>query len=83
MNRINVHRIAWTTLLLSASGLILAQEIPTPEQIMAENDKDKNGEITKAEAEAAGTPLLGFFDQLDVNKDGKLTLDEIKASFGG
>ncbi len=77
-----MKRLMVGVLMLAASGAALAQ-MPTPEQIMEENDLDKNGEITKAEAEKAATPLLGFFDMLDADKDGKITLAEVKAMMGG
>lgn len=42
-------------------------------------DKDGDGAISKAEADAAGmTRLSKNFDKLDTNKDGKLTRDEMK-----
>ena len=43
-------------------------------------DKDGDGAISKAEAEAAGMKRVSAnFDKLDTNKDGKLTRDEMKA----
>jgi hypothetical protein len=75
-------RIACAAVMFSIHGLAAAQGIPPPEQIMAENDEDKNGEITREEAESSGTPLAQFFDQFDSNKDGKITMAELKA-FGG
>jgi Ca2+-binding EF-hand superfamily protein len=70
------------TLSLLVSAGAFAQAPPPPEEIMKQNDKNKDGVITKAEAEAAGTPLAQFFDQLDTNKDGKLTMEELKAMAG-
>ena len=40
-------------------------------------DKDNDGFISKAEV--TGSRLEARFDQLDANKDGKLSLDELKA----
>lgn len=74
-------KLICTAIALGASGLAVAQ-MPSPEEIMKENDKNKDGVITKAEAEAGGTPLAQFFDQLDADKDGKITMAELKA-FGG
>lgn len=43
-------------------------------------DKNGDGAISKAEADAAGMKRLSAnFDKLDTNKDGKLTRDEMKA----
>lgn len=75
-------RIVCAVVLSATCGLAIAQAPPPPEQIMAENDTDKNGEITKAEADASGTPLKDFFDQIDANKDGKITMAELKAMGG-
>ena len=42
-------------------------------------DKDGDGAISKAEADAAGmTRLSKNFDKLDANKDGKVSRDEMK-----
>ena len=44
-------------------------------------DKDGDGAISKAEADAAGMKRLSAnFDKLDTNKDGKLSRDEMKAA---
>ena len=43
-------------------------------------DKDNDGALTKAEAEAAKLRhVVERFDQLDTNKDGKVTRDELRA----
>jgi len=44
-------------------------------------DKDGDGALTKVEAERAGlTRIVDHFDQLYLNKDGKVTIDEIRLS---
>jgi hypothetical protein len=43
-------------------------------------DKDGDGAISKAEADAAGMKgLSANFDKLDANKDGKVTREEMRA----
>jgi Ca2+-binding EF-hand superfamily protein len=56
-----------------------AQNSPSPEEIMSQNDRNGDGQITKEEAEAAGTQLARLFDQVDTNKDRRITLDELRA----
>ena len=48
-----------------------------PQEIMKQNDLNKDGKITKAEAKKAGTPLAKIFDLVDSNKDGVITLAEL------
>ena len=45
---------------------------------MAEFDKDKDGKISKAESE--DTFLANFFDRLDGDSDGFVTVEEVEAS---
>ncbi|KIF82937.1 hypothetical protein TSA66_22305 [Noviherbaspirillum autotrophicum] len=43
-------------------------------------DKDGDGALTKAEAQSGGmNHVVENFDRLDVNKDGKVTRDELRA----
>jgi Ca2+-binding EF-hand superfamily protein len=43
-------------------------------------DKDGDGALTRAEAEAGNTGrIVEHFDRIDANKDGKITLDELRA----
>lgn len=42
-------------------------------------DKDGDGKISKSEAEASLPRLAKHFDQIDTNKDGFLTRDEMHA----
>ncbi|HJV50247.1 MAG TPA: hypothetical protein VJ652_02235 [Noviherbaspirillum sp.] len=43
-------------------------------------DKDGDGALTRAEAEAGGMGrIVESFDRLDADKDGKVTRDEIRA----
>lgn len=66
--------------LLIASAGAYAQ-MPSPEQMMKENDKNNDGVITKEEAK--GSMLEMFFDAMDGNRDGKITTDELKAMTAG
>jgi hypothetical protein len=44
-------------------------------------DKDGDGAISKAEADAAGMKGLSkHFDKIDANKDGKITREEMRAA---
>ena len=70
-----MKRSLLASLALFASFALQAQ-MPPPEDIMRDNDADKDGKITKEEAKA--TELTNFFDLLDSNKDGTITLEELK-----
>lgn len=56
------------------------QDIPSPEQIIAENDKNKDGGIDKAEWAASPAPVP-FPEEFDANHDGKIDLAELQAMF--
>lgn len=54
---------------------------PSPEVLMERMDKDKDSQISKAEAEGR---LLDDFDRIDTDQNGKLTLEELsKMKKGG
>lgn len=48
--------------------------VPTFDAVLKQMDKDKDGSVSKAEA--AKTDFESSFDNLDANKDGKITRDE-------
>jgi Ca2+-binding EF-hand superfamily protein len=47
---------------------------------IAKADADKDGFISRAEAEANAPRLAKHFDEIDTNKDGKLSREEIQAA---
>lgn len=51
---------------------------PDPERFMAKADLNKDGKIAKSEAEGK---MLERFDQMDLDKDGFVTLEEMKRRF--
>ncbi|MCI0461237.1 MAG: PQQ-binding-like beta-propeller repeat protein [Gemmataceae bacterium] len=51
-------------------------QMPTFDALLKDLDKNKDGTLSREEAEKA---FEGFFDSQDVNKDGKLTRDEYDA----
>ena len=59
-----------------------AQDIPPTEQIIAENDTNKDGGIDKAEWAASPAPVP-FPEEFDANHDGKIDLAELQAMFAG
>lgn len=67
-------------ILLIASAGAYAQ-MPSADDIMKENDKNKDGVIAKEEVK--GSMLEMVFDFMDGNHDGKLTMDELKAMSAG
>ncbi|TGT79965.1 EF-hand domain-containing protein, partial [Mesorhizobium sp. M8A.F.Ca.ET.161.01.1.1] len=61
----------------SASGIALAADTPaTPAPRPAKLDTNGDGVIDRSEA-AANPRLAAKFDELDKNKDGKLSRDEL------
>lgn len=58
------------------SGVAMAQDAPPPRIDFAAMDADKDGNITKAEAEAYQTAQI---TSMDANKDGKISADELAA----
>lgn len=61
----------------SASGIALAADTPaTPAPRLAKLDTNGDGVIDRSEA-AANPRLAAKFDELDKNKDGKLSRDEL------
>jgi hypothetical protein len=60
--------------------------MPSNEVIFQRNDANSDGEITQAEAQAAGTQLGQTFATFDLNSDGKVVaeeLDQMRGRFGG
>ena len=66
--------------LLSCATPALAQDIPTPEQVVAENDKNGDKAVDKTERAASPAPIP-FPEEFDANKDGKVDVAEITAMF--
>jgi hypothetical protein len=46
--------------------------------VIANNDTNKDGVVTKDEATKVGRTLAQMWDTFDANKDGKVDLDEVK-----
>jgi hypothetical protein len=69
-------------LCLCACGALpaLAQDIPPPDQIVAENDKNKDGGIDPTEWAASPAPIP-FPAEYDANKDNKINVAELEAMF--
>lgn len=79
---------------LFGSGLAYTQSVPATAQSPAPKqprylakfeerfhaaDKDGDGALTKEEAKAAGLDrIVEHFDRIDANKDGKITVDELR-----
>lgn len=74
-----------SSLAIAQSKLVNVPENKAPhavskfsERFMAA-DKDGDGALSRAEAEAAGlSRITDNFDRLDSNRDGKVTLDEMR-----
>jgi hypothetical protein len=54
-----------------------AAPVPTAESVMANNDLNKDGIITKAEATSSGARLILQWDVYDLNKDDKVDKVEL------
>lgn len=79
--------------LLFAAGVVLMmstsvfaqdkerRQPPPPEKVVAHLDTDKDGKISKAEADKAERGRLKeHFDDVDGNADGYVTTEELKAA---
>jgi hypothetical protein len=58
----------------------MAQDIPSPESIIAMGDTNHDGAIDKTEWGAMGAPVP-FPEDADTDHDGKITLAELTALF--
>lgn len=75
------------------SGMAVAQSLPDQtgdskrpkylakfDERFKSADRDGDGALTKAEAEGAGMgKIVDHFERIDGNRDGKVTLDELRA----
>ena len=70
--------------LILISGLTMAAAPDNSEARFEERfraaDKDNNGKLSRAEAYAAFPRAPEYFDEIDSNKDGQVTLKEVKAA---
>jgi len=70
--------------LMFVSGLLIAAPPPVRldpvefEQRFHKADKGKKGKLTRAEAYAEFPRMPEFFDEIDTNRDGFITLQEVK-----
>lgn len=77
--------VALASLTTLAGGAALAQDggprqMPAPEDIFKRWDGNADGVVDKAEWDATGRPA-DRFAMIDADKDGKVTLDELKGAF--
>lgn len=75
-----------SSLAIAQSALVAPAEKKTPHALakfserVAAADKDGDGALTKDEAEAAGlSKIVKHFDRVDVNRDGKVAPEEVRA----
>lgn len=70
--------------LIFLSGLAMAAPPDNSEARFEERfraaDKDRNGRLSRAEAYAAFPRAPEYFDEIDRNKDGQVTLKEVKSA---
>ena len=57
-----------------------AQDVPPPEQIVADNDRNSDGGIDRTEWAASPAPIP-FPDEFDANKDSKIDVTELRTMF--
>lgn len=83
-----MHKSLVALAALSIASVAIAQQdlpppmapgggMPSPEQIFAFMDSNKDGFIAKDEAKG---PMVQHFDHLDGDKDGKISPDELKTA---
>lgn len=53
------------------------RNMPSPEEFIQQNDKDGDGKVGKDELTG---PAANFFDRMDEDQDGFITLEEVKAA---
>jgi hypothetical protein len=78
MSRSTSSLLALSTLLVAKLALAQAPGPISAETVLANNDTDKDGVVTKEEATKVGRMLGQQWDRFDANKDGKVDLEEIK-----
>ena len=69
-------RIADLECVLAGGDDANSPAMPSYDKMLTDLDKDKDGALSKAEAEQA---FGGFFDNQDANKDGKVSREEYEA----
>jgi uncharacterized low-complexity protein len=73
-----IATLALTALPAHAQNGKAAQAVQKLEDRFAAADKDHDGKLTKAEAEAGMPRLAKHFDEVDTQKTGSVTLDQVK-----
>lgn len=73
-------KLIFPTLALLAFGTVGAHAQPAPADIIADNDKNGDKAIDRAEWAASPAPVP-FPDDADTNKDGKIDQAELEALF--
>ena len=72
--------VAIAALSLGSIGIAAAVDTADLEKRFAAADKDADGKLTKAEADAGMPRVAKNFDRLDKDKKGYVTLDQLKAA---